>query len=132
MFSGGLGHAAQPGISEAEVAADIAGTRVRASDSLDREPLARHARERAIAVAQLRDQNVNKVVIVTHGWHMPRAMRAFQDAAVRIGATWAIVPAPMGLAHRIERPALRWVPSTEGFLLVRAVLREKIGWWLGA
>ncbi len=77
-------------------------------------------------------QNVNKVVIVTHGWHMPRAMRAFQDAAARIGATWDIVPAPMGLAHRIERPALRWVPSTEGFLLVRAVLREKVGWWLGA
>jgi hypothetical protein len=38
----------------------------------------------------------------------------------------------MGLAARVERPTLRWVPSSEGFLLVRAVWREKIAWWLGA
>jgi hypothetical protein len=38
----------------------------------------------------------------------------------------------MGLAQRVERPTLRWMPSSEGFLLVRAVLREKIGWLLGA
>jgi uncharacterized SAM-binding protein YcdF (DUF218 family) len=72
------------------------------------------------------------LVLVTHGWHMPRALRAFREAAARSGATWQLVPAPMGLAQRIERPTLRWVPSSEGFLLVRAVLRERIGWWLGA
>ena len=31
------------------------------------------------------------------------------------------------LASRGERPTLRWLPSPEGFQLVRAVLREKIG-----
>jgi hypothetical protein len=38
----------------------------------------------------------------------------------------------MGLAPRIERAPLRWIPSSEGFQLVRLVLREKLGWWFGA
>jgi uncharacterized SAM-binding protein YcdF (DUF218 family) len=132
MFSGGLGHAAQPGMSEAEVAADIAarefGRPLRWTETRSRD-----TRENAqLAVAQLRDQNLAQLVVVTHGWHMPRAMRAFKEATARAGATWAVVPAPMGLAPRVERPTLRWIPSSEGFLLVRAVLREQIGWWLGA
>ena len=63
---------------------------------------------------------------------MPRALRAFREASARAGAAWEVVPAPMGLATRVERPSLRWVPSAEGLLLVRAVVSEKIGWWLGA
>ena len=132
MFSGGLGHAAQPGISEAEVAAEIA-AREFVRPLRWTETRSRDTRENAqLAVAQLRDQNLTQLVVVTHGWHMPRAMRAFNEATARAGATWAVVPAPMGLARRVERPTLRWIPSSEGFLLVRAVLREKIGYWLGA
>ena len=132
MFSGGLGHASTPGASEAEVAAAIAasefGRPLRWVESRSRD-----TRENAqFAVAVLKENRIEHVVLVTHGWHMPRALRAFRDAATRVGATWELVPAPMGLASRIERPTLRWVPSSEGFLLVRAVLREKIGWWLGA
>jgi uncharacterized SAM-binding protein YcdF (DUF218 family) len=132
MFSAGLGHAAQAGISEAEVAAEIAahefGRPLRWTETRSRD-----TRENAqFSVAQLRDQHLTQLVLVTHAWHMPRAMRAFQEATARVDATWAIVPAPMGLAARVERPALRWMPSSEGHLLVRAVLREKIGWWLGA
>ena len=97
------------------------------------ESRSRDTRENAqYAVALLREQPPRHLVIVTHGWHMPRAMRAFREASARAGATWQIVAAPMGLAQRIERPALRWIPSSEGFMLVRAVLREKMGWWLGS
>ncbi len=132
MFSGGLGHAAQPGASEAEVAAEIAarefGRPLRWVESRSRD-----TRENAqFAATLLREHNIEQVVVVTHGWHMARALRAFRDVSARLGATWQIVPAPMGLATRIERPTLRWVPSSEGFLLVRAVLREEVGWWLGA
>jgi len=132
MFSGGLGHAAQPGASEADVAAEIAsrefGRPLRWVESRSRD-----TRENAqYAVALLREEKIEQVVLVTHGWHMPRALRAFQQASAHIGAKWQIVPAPMGLAARVERPTLRWMPSSDGFLLVRAVLREKIGWWLGA
>lgn len=132
MFSGGMGHAAQPGASEAEVAAGIAQREfqrpLRWTESRSRD-----TRENALfTTSALRGQGIARLIVVTHGWHMPRALRAFQDAAAQGGATWEIVPAPMGLAPRVERPALRWMPSSEGFLLVRAVLREKIGWLLGA
>lgn len=132
MFSGGLSHAAQPGKSEADVAADVAarefGRPLRWIESRSRD-----TRENAqFAVAALREFGPEQVILVTHGWHMPRSLRAFEDASARAGAKWQLVPAPMGMASRIESPTLRWVPSSEGFLLVRAVLREKIGWWLGA
>lgn len=132
MFSGGLGHAALGGASEAEVAAQIA-TREFGRSLRWVEDRSRDTRENATyATALLRDLNVEQVVVVTHGWHMPRALRAFNEATTRAGASWQIVPAPMGLARRIERPTLRWMPSAEGFTLVRAVIREKVGLWLGA
>lgn len=132
MFSGGLGHAAQPGESEAEVAAEIAATEFgRPLRWL--ETRSRDTRENArYAAAQLREDKLEQVVVVTHGWHMPRALRALREASQHVAATWEIVPAPMGLAPGVERPVLRWLPSSEGFTLVRWVLREKIGWWLGA
>jgi len=132
MYSGGLGHAAQPGATEADVASEVAarefGRPLRWAEGSSRD-----TRENAqYAATLLRENKIDVVVLVTHGWHMPRAVRAFEAACERLGAKWDIVPAPMGLAPRIERPALRWMPSAEGFQLVRAVLREKAGWWLGA
>ena len=132
MFSGGLGHTAQPGVSEADVAADIA-AREFARPLRWVESQSRDTRENArFAATMLLEAKVEQVVLVTHGWHMPRALRAFQDAGSRVGARWELIAAPMGLASRTERPTLRWMPSSDGFELVRQVVREKIGWWLGA
>lgn len=132
MYSGGLGHGAQPGATEAEVAGAIAAREfvrpLRWTESRSRD-----TRENAqFSTAMLADQGVTQLVLVTHGWHMPRALRAFREAADRNGAKWEVLPAPMGLSQRVERPTLRWMPSAEGYLLVRAVLREKMGWWFGA
>ena len=132
LFSGGLGHADEPGIAEADVAAEIAQREflrpLRWTESKSRD-----TRENArYSVDVLRDVDVKQIVLVTHGWHMPRAVRAFQEAAARDKLAWDIVPAPMGLAKEIERPALRWMPSAEGLQRVRAVWREKLGWWFGA
>jgi uncharacterized SAM-binding protein YcdF (DUF218 family) len=134
MFSGGLGHADADGSaeSEAEIAADIAlreflrPLRLVESKSRDTRENARYS------VAMLREQNLTQLVLVTHGWHMPRALRAFRDEAALAKVTWEIVPAPMGLAPPIERSSLRWVPSSEGSQLVRAVLREKLATLFGA
>jgi uncharacterized SAM-binding protein YcdF (DUF218 family) len=132
MFSGGLSHTAQVGATEAEVAAEVAqrefGRPLRWIEGRSRDT--RENAQRATSL--LREQKIEHLVVVTHGWHMVRALRAFRDAKAKEGAGWEIVAAPMGLASRVERPTLRWMPSTEGFLLVRAVLREKVGWWLGA
>jgi uncharacterized SAM-binding protein YcdF (DUF218 family) len=132
MFSGGLGHASEPGTTEADVAAEIAQREfLRPMRWL--ETKSRDTRENAqYSAALLRDLDVQQVVLVTHGWHMPRALRAFKDAAAREKAQWEIVPAPMGLGQSVERPALRWIPSSEGVQLVRAVLREKFAVLLGA
>jgi uncharacterized SAM-binding protein YcdF (DUF218 family) len=132
MFSGGLGHASEPGTTEADVAAEISQREfLRPMRWLENK--SRDTRENAqYSTTMLREMDVQQVVLVTHGWHMQRALRAFKEAAAREKAPWEIVPAPMGLGQAVERPALRWIPSSEGAQLVRAVLREKFGWWLGA
>lgn len=133
MFSGGLGHGqGGPGGSEAATAADIAarefGLSLRWTETRSRD-----TRENArLTAALLRDQGLSRLIIVTHGWHMRRASRAFQDAAAQAGADWEIVAAPLGLAPRVEHTVLRWMPSSEGFQRVRVVLREQLAWWLGA
>ena len=132
LFTGGLGHQAQPGATEADVAAAIA-AREFVRPLRWTEPKARDTRENALfTTTMLADQGISQVVLVTHGWHMPRALRAFRDAAVYKDAKWDVVAAPMGLSARVERPVLRWMPSSEGQWLVRAVLREWLGLWLGA
>jgi uncharacterized SAM-binding protein YcdF (DUF218 family) len=132
MFSGGLGHASEPGTTEADVAAEIA-QREFMRPMRWVEPKSRDTRENAqYSAALLRDLDVQQVVLVTHGWHMPRALRMFKEAAAREKAQWEVVPAPMGLGQSVERTALRWIPSSEGTQLVRAVLREKFALLLGA
>ena len=131
-FSGGAGHAAPGTRSEADVASEIA-LRDFARSVRWAEGQSRDTRENALyTVRLLRESGVRRLVVVTHGWHMPRALRAFREALAQSRSDWELIPAPMGLSPLVERPVLRWMPSSEGFQLVRAVCREKLGWWLGA
>ncbi|OYU85860.1 MAG: hypothetical protein CFE45_25300 [Burkholderiales bacterium PBB5] len=73
------------------------------------------------------------VVLVTHGWHMRRSLRAFEQEAVRQGAHLQIQPSPMGMPARSEAvTALHWLPSPEGYRRVHQALREYIGLLAGA
>jgi uncharacterized SAM-binding protein YcdF (DUF218 family) len=128
LFSGGVGRAARGVAPEAEVAARIAAQefnfRIRWIETQSRD-----TRENAsFTCGMLRGSGVRHLVIVTHGWHMERALRAFQEDAARSNAPMALTPAPLGLAQLVEVPALRWLPSSEGLVRVRQVVRE----WLGA
>ncbi len=90
----------------------------------------RDTRENAArTMALLKAAGVEHIVLVTHGYHMPRALRAFREAA---GPGVEIDAAPMGLARRVETPALDWMPSARGFTTMRQVLREVIGKLAGA
>jgi uncharacterized SAM-binding protein YcdF (DUF218 family) len=129
-YSGGIGWAqSDDGPSEAQIAARIAerdfGRAIRwtEDESRDTRQNAQHS------VALLKRDGVREIVLVTHGWHMRRAQRAFEQAAAQ---SITITPAPMGLAPRIERPILRWVPTIEGFVHVRRVLQEGLGLLVGA
>ena len=129
-FSGGLGWAARAGEPEADVAARIAREDFQ-------QPLrwventSRDTRENAaLSVALLKNAGVTRIVLVTHGWHMQRARALFEGAAAASGLR--IEPAPMGLAESSQLPVLDWLPSSDGFRQTRLVLREWLGWRLGA
>jgi uncharacterized SAM-binding protein YcdF (DUF218 family) len=132
LFSGGVGHAESVGVSEAEIAARIA-------EKDYGRPLAwtetesRDTRENAVrSVALLKPGGITDIVLVTHGFHMPRALRAFQIEAQRAGTPMRVWAAPMGLAQAGDRAVMRWLPTSEGFQKNRFVVRELAGMLLGA
>ncbi|MED5621345.1 YdcF family protein [Ideonella sp. BN130291] len=131
-FSGGSGHAATSGASEADIAARIA-AREFARPLKWTEPESRDTRENAAhTMALLRGPGIEQILLVTHGWHMPRAIRAFEQAAQRTGTPVRVIPAPMGLAPTEDRPVLRWLPSSEGLRSTRQALHELLGLLVGA
>ncbi len=129
-FSGGTGWGNQAGAAEADVAARIAaqeyGRPLRwvEADSRDTRENATHS------IQLLHASGVRHVLLVTRGWHMQRAVSLFEAAAADSGIR--IEAAPMGLAMNVDIPQLSWLPSSAGFERVRLVLREWLGWKLGA
>ena len=128
-FSGGTGWAQSAGMSEAEVASRIA------AQDFGRplkwvEGESRDTRENAArTMALLKKSEVSRLLLVTHGWHMQRARRAFEQSA---GGAVTIEPAPMGLAVHDESSFLSALPSPHGFARNRNVLREWLGSLAGA
>ena len=128
-FSGGTGYAQEGSTSEAKVAAKIA------ADEFARpirwiESESRDTRENAtLTMALLKPAGINHIVLVTHGFHMRRALRAFTAAA---GPGIQVEAAPMGLARNTETPTLEWLPSAAGFRDMRQLLRELAGSAAGA
>ena len=128
-FSGGTGYAQEGSTAEAKVAAKIA------ADEFGRpirwvESESRDTRENAaMTMALLKPAGINHVVLVTHGYHMPRALRAFSEAA---GPGVQVEAAPMGLARNLVTSTLEWLPSAAGFRDMRQLLRELVGSAAGA
>jgi uncharacterized SAM-binding protein YcdF (DUF218 family) len=132
LFSGGAGLAARDGASEAEIARRVAerdfGQRLRWLETESRD-----TRENArYSLNQLKREGVTDVLLVTHGWHMRRALRAFEDETQRQGLALRILPAPMGLAAPDTEVWRQWLPSAEGQVRVQRSLREHLGRWFGA
>lgn len=130
-FSGGVGHGGGSGPAEADVAARIAasefGRPLRWTEDQSRD-----TRENAMqSLAVLKPAGITRIVLVTHKYHMRRALRDFRDAAQRSGGV-EVTAAPMDAAPHVERPALRWMPSSEGYTLMRQTLREAVGLLMGA
>jgi uncharacterized SAM-binding protein YcdF (DUF218 family) len=122
-FTGGLGwaaHASQTE-SEAEVARRVAlqdyGITLRwlESDSRDTADNAR------LLAPVLKRDGIARIALVTHAWHMPRSVAAFEKSG------FVVLPAPMGFVLPDENELLEWLPSAHGLLASRQVLRE----WLG-
>ena len=128
-FSGGIGWAQPDGTPEARIAGQIAATEF-GRPLKWMEENSRDTRENAArTVALLRPGGIRRIVLVTHGFHMPRALNAFETAAA---GQIAIEPAPMGLARGVETAALEWIPTSLGTSQVRSILRELVGRLVGA
>lgn len=130
-FSGGIGWSPSvfAGESEAEIAGRIAATEF---DFPLRwlEQRSRDTRENArLTTSMLRADGIEHVLLVTHGWHMRRALRAFRDAA---GTGLRIEAAPMGLSTSHQGPLMDWLPSADGYTRFRQVSREALGLLFGA
>lgn len=128
-FSGGVGWAQRSLVTEAEVAHRMA-TQEWQQPVRWQEKRSRDTRENARwTVALLRQDGVREIVLVTHAYHMPRAVRAFEQAAA--GAL-TITPAPLGFVSPADRPIMNWLPTTSGSTAVYDLMHEWVGWWMGA
>jgi uncharacterized SAM-binding protein YcdF (DUF218 family) len=131
-FSGGVGYGSSSSAPEAETAARIAAQEF-GRPLKWQEIRSRDTRENANqTIGLLRPQGVRHIIVVTHGWHMPRALRAFEQAGQMSGGGLTITAAPMDLARPVEASWLRWMPSSQGHERVRDVLREWVGQLAGA
>jgi uncharacterized SAM-binding protein YcdF (DUF218 family) len=63
---------------------------------------------------------VSRVLLVTHAWHMPRAVRSFAAAGI------TVTPAPT-FFHREPLTPLDFLPRPEGLLASRHAMHEWIG-----
>lgn len=135
MFSGGVGRAQRsdsPGTTEADTAARIAERDYgRPLRWLDNQSADTRGNARA-SLPVLSREGLSDVLLVTHRWHMPRALRAFQEAVEPAGLKLRFMAAPMGAAASSDARLLDWLPSNGGQAKVRNVLREWFGWIAGA
>ena len=80
----------------------------------------------------LKAQGYERIVLVTHGFHMRRAVAAFERAAARAGQRLTVVPAPMAMSV-FENPIdTGLLPSAEGYEATRIVIHEWLGRLMGA
>lgn len=99
------------------LAADFRGrARWLEDDSLDTASSARHS------ARILREAGIDRIILVTHAYHMPRARATFETAGFQVDA------APIGfLAGHGARRTLAFVPGMPGLQLASLAVHE----WLG-
>jgi uncharacterized SAM-binding protein YcdF (DUF218 family) len=127
-FSGGRGWAQSADLEDSEAeAAQRTATQDFAYPLTWLENGSRDTAENAeLSVALLRNQGVRRVLLVSHAWHMPRAIELFERAAGHAGP--AVIAAPLAPEGALLTRWLEWMPSSRGSELVRTGVRE----WLGA
>ena len=125
-FSGGIGWGEGPAAqSEASSAGRIAkqefGLPLKWAEGRSRD-----TRENAsYSVALLKADGIKKLLLVTNDLHMPRSLRAFNQAAM---GQIEIIPAPIGAQRDAPTDRQDWCPSNEGILRMRYAVYE----WLGS
>lgn len=70
----------------------------------------------------LKGLGIGEILLVTHSWHMPRALEAFEQAGMRA------VPAPTGLpGPTVGLGVGDWVPNAQALRMSYVALHEMLG-----
>ncbi len=122
-FAGGIGWAAQGEAMPSE--GEVSRRFVAADDHIELRWVDDQSRDTAENARQmyrlLARDGVQRIALVTSSWHMPRSVRAFEEAG------FLVLPAPTVFNVAQQRPLLEWLPSLHGLIGSQRVLRE----WLG-
>ncbi|WP_108647157.1 YdcF family protein [Polynucleobacter rarus] len=73
----------------------------------------------------LKNDDIQKIYLVTHFWHIPRAMREFTQAG------FEVIPVPLGFDNKEKFTPLDYLPGASGLLRTQQVWHELLGWVLG-
>jgi uncharacterized SAM-binding protein YcdF (DUF218 family) len=69
----------------------------------------------------LQQENIRRIYLVTHAWHMPRAAEAFRRAG------FEVVEAPTGFTTRYRTDLLAFLPRAESLVDSKIFVHEAIG-----
>jgi uncharacterized SAM-binding protein YcdF (DUF218 family) len=69
----------------------------------------------------LQENHVKSIYLVSHDWHLPRAIQVFQKEG------FTVTPAPTGFQYHEKMTPLDYLPSVEGFAQTRHYWHEIIG-----
>jgi uncharacterized SAM-binding protein YcdF (DUF218 family) len=73
----------------------------------------------------LKSQGINKIALVTHSWHMPRAVQVFQQNQIEVVAAPTIFS--RGKLNINTSELLDWLPSSAALNDSRKALHEHVG-----
>jgi len=92
------------------------------------ETVARNTRENAYnSFAILQKEGIDRIILVTHAWHMPRAAREFEQAGFKIS------PAATGYTTRHRTDIFVLIPTAAALQKSSLFFHEVIGigwYWL--
>ncbi|MGB0748676.1 MAG: YdcF family protein, partial [Magnetospiraceae bacterium] len=91
-------------------------------DGVWREARSRNTLENAkFSAALLQDKKIDTVLLVTHAWHMPRALQAFSTTAIRA------IPAATGFTGTGRTDPMDFLPQYGALAASYLYIHEKIG-----
>ena len=121
MVTGGKGWAAQAGSeNEAEISSRVA-REVFQFEIKWTESESRDTQENAANSKQLLfKQGISQIALVTHSWHMPRSLKAFQKAGFKV------TPAPMGFEADKKVDLISLLPNGGALNSTTATFKELV------
>ncbi|MCX7112274.1 MAG: YdcF family protein [Proteobacteria bacterium] len=124
LASGGVGQESEGEVPEAELMNAI--LREFGVEANWLEGKSQNTYENALFSSQmLKGVGIGEILLVTHAWHMPRAIEAFERAGMRV------TPAPTGLMNPNHKTDFQdFLPSASALQSTFWALHEMLGrWW---